>query len=354
MGGLLEVFDKRRMDVDVTLSLKRQAHEHNQAIAAERLKRIKQNQQFKGGAASLNRITNAMADERDQSQTGTPLSGGRRCFLCKSKFHMRNECPDKEEYEALKGNKVTPSLGDSILLTTINVEGEDKQLGLLDSGSSRNITLKSLTKNCPIYSDAVITADNYIYKRLTLNGLTRLAKLYIVDKLPNQLQIVISKQTMVDFEFKMIDHRGHDLFRHTQTYFPLQQQQNKQPEPTPDNDTILLSFSIHQSPDPELKLEQVPGWEKSEVSDNLLKDVKGLTVEEVTELRALLREVAWDPESGKHIKGYNHKIRVKEGAVPKFQYYPEKNFSKRQAMDKETNQMERFGFVEDAPWASTL
>eukprot|EP00122_Pirum_gemmata_P011025 Pgem_evm1s10207 len=93
------------MDVDVTLSLKRQAHEHNQAIAAERLKRIKQNQQFKGGAAALNRIANAMADERDQSQTGTPLSGGRRCFLCKSKFHMRNECPDKEEYEALRGNK---------------------------------------------------------------------------------------------------------------------------------------------------------------------------------------------------------------------------------------------------------
>eukprot|EP00122_Pirum_gemmata_P003018 Pgem_evm1s2729 len=54
---------------------------------------------------------------------------------------------------------ITPSLGDSILLTTINVEGEGKQLGLLDSGSSRNITLKGLTKNCTIYSDAVITAD---------------------------------------------------------------------------------------------------------------------------------------------------------------------------------------------------
>eukprot|EP00122_Pirum_gemmata_P014713 Pgem_evm1s13726 len=93
------------MDVDVTLSLKRQAHENNQAIAAERLKRIKQNQQLKEGAISLNRITNAMADERDQSQTGTPLSEGRRCFLCKSRFHMKNECPDKQEYAAYKGNK---------------------------------------------------------------------------------------------------------------------------------------------------------------------------------------------------------------------------------------------------------
>eukprot|EP00122_Pirum_gemmata_P014327 Pgem_evm2s13355 len=75
------VFDKRRLDVDVTLSLKRQAHEHSQAIAADRLKRFKQNQQFKEGANTLKRITNAMADERDQSHTGTPLGGGKRCFL---------------------------------------------------------------------------------------------------------------------------------------------------------------------------------------------------------------------------------------------------------------------------------
>eukprot|EP00122_Pirum_gemmata_P020356 Pgem_evm2s19034 len=85
-------------------------------------------------------------------------------------------------------------------------------------------------------------------------------------------------------------------------------------------DSILPTTVGVEGEGKQLGVLQIPGWEKSEVSDHLLQDVEGLYASEAVELRD-------------GVRGYNHKIRVKEGATPKFQFYPEKNPMKRQAVD---------------------
>eukprot|EP00122_Pirum_gemmata_P000447 Pgem_evm1s392 len=201
--------------------------------------------------------------------------------------------------------------------------------------------------------------------------------MYIVESLPYFVETVVSYITMGIYELKVTDEHGNEFKTLTRRevknivqegtrvgrnlllpYVSNKVVTNKHTKEL--NKSLLLqeeqelacmlSFTVRSTPDRELFLEQIPGWEPSVVPE----DVFGNKVvgEPAILLIKQLRRVAWDPRSGKFIKGYQHKIKIKEGTTPIFQYYKEKHGEKSKYRDVETKQMQDYDFVEDAPWDS--
>eukprot|EP00122_Pirum_gemmata_P020574 Pgem_evm2s19228 len=274
----------------------------------------------------------------------------------------------------------------SVLLTVVEVNGV-VQVALVDTGGSRDLITRKQVGAEQIYTEEVahthslngvkFSLKDFLYKNVTLNNKIKTLKMYIVDSLPCFVETVVSYTTMGVYELKVTDEHGDELKTLTRrevrnivqegtrvgsnlllSYVSNKVVNNKHTKEL--NKSLLLqdeqelacllSFTVRSTPDRELFLEQIPGWEPSVVPE----DVFGNKVvgEPAILLIKQLRKVAWDPRSGKFIKGYQHEIKIKEGTTPIFQYYKEKHGEKSKYRDVETKQMQDYDFVEDAPWDS--